>query len=453
MSGRNSSGWRWGRIFLLAAFGGVAALAQAQPGASNIFGKPLSLAGALDMAMARNTAILQAQADMRVNEGIVVQTRSIALPKLNASGGYADQSSGSIEQFPAGFSLQQPSQNWNSSLRLQQSLYEGGRLMAALRAAKLTREASRLNYETTVASALLSVQVAYADALLAAQQIAVQEASVQLLARELEDTRRRFDAGSVPQFNVLRAQVELANAQPRLIRARNAHRIAKNNLANLLGVNLSREVWEDIPMELSDPLQASPFQTPLPDAISKALDKRSELAALRKLHSLRKEDVINAKGGYKPSVQAYAGYQWNSPRYSKDIAKEYDGWNAGAQLSWSLFDGAMTRGKVMEAQARADRARLDVDDAVRRIELQVRSAYSDFIQAREVLDSQQKVVEQAQEALRLAETRFEAGTGTQLDTLGAQTALTEARNTQAQALHDYQTSLAQLNWAMGLPQK
>src|SRR5207247_2405276 len=75
---------------------------------------------------------------------------------------------------------------------------------------------------------------AYHDVLLAEQQIVVQEASVKLLAQELENTTHRFEAGAVPRFDVLRGEVELANARPRLIRARNAHRIAKNNLATLL---------------------------------------------------------------------------------------------------------------------------------------------------------------------------------------------------------------------------
>ena len=64
------------------------------------------------------------------------------------------------------------------------------------------------------------MRVAYYDVLLAAQQIVVQEASVNLLRQELDDQNRRFEAGTVPRFNVLRAEVEVANARPRLIRAK-----------------------------------------------------------------------------------------------------------------------------------------------------------------------------------------------------------------------------------------
>jgi outer membrane protein len=94
--------------------------------------------------------------------------------------------------------------------------------------------------------------VAYYDVLLAAQQITVHEASVNLLQKELEDQQHRLDAGTVPKFNVLRADVAVANERPNLIQARNNYRIAKNNLSNLLGYNLPREILEEVPLNLTD---------------------------------------------------------------------------------------------------------------------------------------------------------------------------------------------------------
>ena len=107
------------------------------------------------------------------------------------------------------------------------------------------------------------------------------------------------------------------------------------------------------------------------------------------------------------------------------------------------------KGKVEQAKALYKKAECDVEDSARRIELEVRTAYSNFIEAKEVLESQKKVVEQAEEALRLANARADAGTGTQLDVLSAQTALTEARSTQVQALRDYAVARARLERAIG----
>ena len=235
------------------------------------------------------------------------------------------------------------------------------------------------------------------------------------------------------------------------IQARNNYRIAKNNLSNLLGYNLPRDIWEDIPLNLTDTLDAAPYEVDLPAAIQQALARRTELVALRKTVELQQLNVVNAKAGYKPTVQVFAGYNWYNAQFTEPVELDHDihGWNAGGQLSWNIFDGMLTRGKVVQARALYEKSKTDVVDAGRQIELEVRTAYSQFIEAREVLESQQKVQEEAEEALREAEARAAAGTGTQLDVLDAQTSLTQARTTEIQALHDYDAARARLERAIG----
>jgi len=439
---------------LLAALVPWAARAQTNPAAgSNIFSQPLSRADAVAIALRQNSALLKGQADLRAAYGVEVQLRAIALPRLTAGGGYNAEEPSLIEQFPLPASLgsyiQFPNQNWNADVKVEQSIYQGGRINSAFRSAKLTRAQALLNYQATLADTLLAVRVAYDDILLAARQIAVNEASVQLLTHELEDARKRFAAGTVPQFDVLRAEVALANERPRLIQAKNDYRISKNNLLNLLAVNLPKTVWEDVPLQLSDTLEARSYEIDLPVALARAAEKRPELAALRKARDLRREDLISAQSAYKPGAELYGGYQWQSLPYENNLGRDLSGWIAGAQVSWSIFDGRLTHGKVMEAKAHYERAQLEVDDSGRQIELEARTAHSNFIESREVLESQKMVQEQAQEALRLAEARLAAGTGTQLDVLDAQTALTQARTTQAQALHDYSVARARLQRALG----
>jgi outer membrane protein TolC len=118
-------------------------------------------------------------------------------------------------------------------------------------------------------------------------------------------------------------------------------------------------------------------------------------------------------------------------------------------MTWNIFDGLLTRGKVIQARALHEKSKTDLADQSRQIELQVRTAYSDFIEAKEVLDSQQTVLAEADEALREARARAEAGTGTQLDVLDAETSLTQARTTNVQALHDYAAARAKLERAIG----
>lgn len=409
--------------------------------------------------MTHNSAILRSQRELEAAHGIVVQTRAIVLPKVKIIGDYQKVDESSIDPIPLSdlqglpgmpsFSLEYADQNWSSQIQLVQSIYEGGRMASAVRSARLTRDQALLNHQTVVADAVLAVRIAHDDVLLAEQNISVQEASVKLLSLELDNTTRRFEAGSVPRFNVLRAEVELANTRPRLIRARNAYRIAKNNLINQLGFHVPQDIWENVPLSLTGKLEAEPYDLELPVALAKALKQRTELAVLNKAVSLRRESVATAKGALLPSLRAVGGYGVRSSSFSRDLTEEVHGWFVGAQLSWDVFDGMLTKGKIEEARARLKQAEIDFDDVSRRIELEVRTAYSNFIEAKELLESQKKVLEQAEEALRLANARYDAGTGTQLDLLGAQTSLTEARTTQVQALHDYSVARARLERSVG----
>lgn len=410
--------------------------------------RPLSLADALNTALQQNAAILEARNDLESTQGIVIQTRAVALPTVAATGQYGDQETSLTQSYPFP-GVTQPNQNWSTGIRITQSIYLGGRMVAAFKAADATQKQAIAEYQTALEDALLNVRVAYYDVLLAAQQVTVHEASVNLLQKELDDQRHRFDAGTVPKFNVLQAEVALANERPNLIQARNSYRISKNNLANLLGYNLPHEVWEDIPLNLIDGFDDAPYSINLPEAIQQALTRRTELEALRRDVQLQNLNIVNAKSGYKPTLSVFAGYDWNSSEFNDNLSDEFNGWNAGAQFSWDIFDGALTRGKVKQAEAQLDKSKTTLSDEARQIELAVRTAYSDFIQARETLDSQKTVQEEAEEALREAKSRAEAGTGTQLDVLNAETSLTQARTTQIQALHDYSTARARFDRAVG----
>lgn len=413
--------------------------------------QPLTLADAIGIALENNYTIRKGRHDLEAAYGVVVQTRAIALPKLRAAGDYA--ATDQTEDFPSFPGVPQINfendQRWSANVRLIQSIYEGGRIKAALRSARLTREQALLQHQAVIAEALLSVRTAYYDVLLGRHQITVQEASIALLEKELVDTRRRFDAGTVPQFNVLRAEVELASAQPRLIRARNTYRIAKNMLVHQLGHSVPTNVWDNLPVELADKLEAEPFEIELPVALGQALHWRPELAALGRAERLRQLEIATAKAGARPSVQLFAGYGSRSSQFRDDLSRDISGWQAGAQVNWDIFDGWLTRGRVQQARALHDRARTEHEDTARQIELEVRIAHSSFTEAREVLESQRKVQEQAEEALRLANSRAAAGSGTQLDVLNAQTALTEARTTQIQAVRDYLVARARLVRAIG----
>ncbi len=415
--------------------------------------QPLTLDQALEFALSHNVTLRKGRQDLEEAQGLAIQQRAARLPRLATTGGYQQLDESRIEKVQ--FSAAQPAtpflnnQSWNANLVVTQPIYAGGKYNSMARSSRLTREAALALYQALVANTLLEVRTAYSDVLLAVEQIVVQEASKKLLERELETARRSLEAGIVPKFNVLRAEVELANALPPLIRARNQERIFRNTLALLLGCDIPADSGVDIPLRTADSLKAEPFEVSVGAALNAAWVHRPEIKAAQSASQLRHEEVLQTRADLLPSVSGIAGYGVQNRNFVRDLDRTLDGWTVGVQANWLLFDFGQTQAKVNMARAREERARLEVEDVRRRIELEVRTAFSLFLESKEVLLSQTRVIEQAEEAVRLVTARADAGSSTQLEVLSAQTALKLSRTQYSQALRDYTVARAKLERAMG----
>ena len=440
-------------LIVSAAWPTHAALTNATP-------ESLKLQDCIDLALRQNPTILKAREEIRRNQGVVVEVRAQAVPQITASGSYEGIDRHAIDAFPfpaTGVTNSNPNtlfknqeQPWTAVVQISQLVYAGGRVSAALRAAKLSDQIAALGFQSAVADTILDVRKDFYQILLDVALVDVREQSVKLLEEQLHDAQSRFDVGSVPRFNVLRAEVELENAKPPLIRAQNDLRISKESLVKLLAIDAPNQTNAFTPISFEGKLVYEHRAWELPTALEQALQRRPELLSAERHVSVAKANVQVASSGYKPQASVFGNYGWHDYTFANDPGDTREGWTLGANLNWALFDGMLTRGKVTEARAQLQEANLDYADTRRQVELEVRQAYSDYLQTLELIEAQKKTVEEAEESLRLAEARFRAGTGTQLDVLSAQTALTEARSNEIQALHDYNVAIATLERVTGM---
>ena len=410
----------------------------------------LTLTDCLNLALKQNPVLLKAQAELRRSHGLIVETRAAALPQLTASGQYTRVDRDSIESFPGSTGPHKnQEQPWSAKIEVSQLIYSGGKVNAALRAAKLTDQIALLTYNRAVADTVLQVRKAFYDILIAQAQVTVREQSVTLLTQQLTDNRHRFEAGTVPKFNVLRAEVELANARPPLIRAQSNLRLARETLVKLLAIDSAPRQNNFTTLRFTGDLKTEPRQFPLDEALQHAIAQRPELQQAAKQVAIAGESLRVAKAGYQPTLFVFANYGIRNTTFGEEVDQTLHGWQVGVAGTWAIFDGFQTRGRVTQALAQQTQAEIDLADTRRTIELEVRQACSDHLQSLELLEAQKKTVEQAEESLRLADARFHAGTGTQLDVLSAQTALTEARSNEIQAYYDYNVADAALERATG----
>lgn len=402
----------------------------------------LSLDQALRYALENNFAIRQARELLLEQEGLIVEVRAAVLPGVTASANYGVEDKDFTR--PAN-----NAQSWGAGIHVRQLLYQGGGVTAALDAARTTREAAALRIRAVVEDVLLEVRTRFADVLLARERIEVQEQGVALLREQLQNVKNRYDAGSVSQFEVLTAEVALANAQPGLISARNAFRIAIDELRRVIGYRgEAGENLQKIP-EFEGELQREAASYDLESALAAAKARRPELLRLEQLRRANESGVKAARAGYLPEVALTAGYEGRRLSGSNRFSDTIDGWTAGVSADWAIFDGARTRGQVAQARARLNQARLALSEQTLSIEVEVRRALSALQEADELAEAAAKVVEQASEALRLADVRYKNGAATQLDVLQARVALTEASLNRLSAYYSHTVALATARRAIG----
>lgn len=431
------------RLALVAVAGSALTLAAvAAPNPEQAVPDQLDLPQALRFALDNNFAIRQARERVNQAEGGVTAAQAGRLPTASVEAAYS-RTSDRIKTTPA-------DQLWQASVGVNQALYAGGAVTAGVTSARAQREAANFELQAVTNGVLAGVRSAFYNVLQTQQTIKVREEALRLLEEELKNAKNRYEAGAGAQFDVLRAEVALANGRPPLIRARNDHRIAIEELRQVLGFTTKNEPNLVKVPDFVGELAFVEEKFELRAALEAARANRPELKALAQGVTAAEAGVTAAKAGRRPTVGARAAWEVSRNPYASGFSSNMDGWTVGVTSSWAIWDGNATAGKVRAARSGAELAKLSLEERELAIDVEVRRAFASWQDSNELVASSNKVVEQAKEALRLSRARFEVGAATQLDVLQAQVALTEAGNNQVQALFAHNLAVVELRRAMGL---
>ncbi|HYY13916.1 MAG TPA: TolC family protein [Chthoniobacterales bacterium] len=425
-------------------------------------------------ALKQNPSILNAKQEIERSKGVILQIGAEALPRvapqaqlqwtspgLNRTGFSSGTTTGTTPGATPGIvsgSAAAPSPT-PSSASLTDTSYAiritGTQLVfnystfRSIRGTFFQRDNAYFAFRDIVDQVIATTKTQFYQIILNKALIDVQEESVRLLESQLKDQQNRFEAGTVPRFNVLQAQVALSNQIPNLIAARNNYRISQLQLAKTLGLDFNPRRGENPPLEVEGEMQYIAQPLGLTDAIELGKQRRPLLKRQRAAVLNQIEQVHVALGGFLPNFGAVGGYEIFSSPTTTSFEDASKGWLFGLQGSWAIWDSGATYGSYKQQRALLSEAEITYDDDVRQVELEVQQAYSNLQQNRELIQATEKTVEQAQEALRLAKARLDAGAGTQLDVLNAQVQLTQAESTRLQALFGYDSSLAEFNRVTG----
>lgn len=408
-----------------------------------------TLEQAILTALQQNPDILRARQEIERTKGLYIQTRAAILPQINANANFQDVDphitnvSGPSDLGTVGFATSAGAErSYTLSITATQVVFAGGRIVSQINSADFQRDASYYGFRNAIDQIVSTVRQQFYQVLLNRALIGVQEESVSLLQSQLQDQQNRFEAGTVPRFNVLQAQVALSNQYPQLITARNNYRISQLQMAKTLGLDFDPARGAGAPLEAVGELRYYPVSMSINRAIAVAKENRPFLKQQKANVLSNRAQVSVARSTYFPQINVSAGDEYRSSPFTDNIRAARGGFILGATGTWAIWDWGATYGAVKQAKAVLDESKIALDDDVRQVELEVQQTYSNIIQGRELIQSQEKNVEQASEALRLAQARLDAGAGTQLEVLDARVQLTTARSTQLQALFTYNAAVA-----------
>jgi outer membrane protein len=330
----------------------------------------------------------------------------------------------------------QPSDTFLAQVQLSQLLFDFGKTLAATQVARKLAEVSAEGVELQRQLIALTVKEAYTNILLAQRLIRVQEQALERAELNLSSAKGFVDVGTQPLSTAVRAEVDVANARVDLINARNALKIARVSLNTAMAVDASTQT------EITDNLEYEPTTMDRAALRAEALRQSPEYRQARLLSSTAEARVQAATRNFLPNITGTGAYGGTQLELNPN-------WSLGLAFTWNIFDGGNLIAAYDEAKANLGAANARVKVAELTLIQNLEQAEIAVEAAQERIQAARVLIASSQENFRLAQGRFDVGVGTILELTDAQLALTQASNTEAQALADYRIALAQLDRAAG----
>lgn len=371
---------------------------------------------------------------------------SISLNHSTGRGGYADNTryftydnlGNRIPQYDKSIG-----NSHSNSITASLPIFTGGELQGQIGQAKANYRSMLSAEEQAYNEMKETATTGYFNMLNATNMKALRQESVDRLQAHLDNVVAQYNVGIVARADVLRSEVELANAQQNYITASNEYDVAEATLNNIIGTPLNTT------LKLKDSLQYVPYDNDMAYCLAYSEQHRPELKQAEYGVDAAEAALVVARSGHMPKIYANASDNWggNGSNWPGD---DDENWSVGVTASINVFDSGVTWSKIhaaQEALVQAKESQRQIKDAV---ELEVRTDYLSMREAEKRISTAQVAVASAEEDYHIAVVRYQAGVGTNIDVMDAQEALTQAKTNYYQALYNYNTSKAALNTSMGV---
>ncbi len=357
---------------------------------------------------------------------------------------------GAFSDLPFG----QPNQ-WSFGLSLSQNLFAGGRILAQNRIAAANRRNAETELTAQQAQLVLDVTTAYYDAVLGDRLVTIAEASLDQAERTLKDVRLARQVGTLPEFDLLRAEVSRDNQRPAVIQRRTSRDLSYLRLAQILNLPLDQPLvltttlgdTTAVPAPPGVPSVAEAQETP-----DTAVDNRAPVRQAAENVRASQGQLAVARSQTLPSIVLSSQYaKLNFPEDPFPSGRFLTDWTVGVSLQLPLFTGGRLSGDRMVARAGIDQARLRLRQVEEQARLDARNTIATADEAEARWSATTGTVRQAQRAYQIAEIRYREGISTQTELSDSRLQLQEAQANRAQAARDLQIARVRLALIKDLP--
>lgn len=412
-------------------------------------GKPLTLAAAVDSALRQNYLIQLQAVQVSLARAALARAEAGIQPTVGFSGSYAQTWSstttppitGTVGGVP--FSIPAPTPTnpvYNFGLTLTYPLYSGNALQDSITIARAGVRAAEASLTATVAQVILQVRQAYYGVQLAQGQISAAQRALDAARENVRVTDARVRVGTSPRFDLLQAQVQLAQSEQSLTQGKANAVLTQQTLDTVINVPLTSTIAPATPLGLPEPPQN------LERLVQTALRTRAELAAARANVEAARVNIDLAEAGLRPRITISGGPSAQTGDPTQRAPVNYSG---TVTLTLAILDGGLTQANVESARQQLSQAQVQEAQLRQSVEQQVRTSYLNLQNAAETLRSAEAQLTAAREALRIANVRFQAGVGTQLEVVTAVQSQATADQAVVQAQFNYNLALAQIDQAVG----
>lgn len=407
----------------------------------------ITLQQALELAQRNNRTLEAAKLTLERNQSALQEAFAAEFPTLGVAATFSRDESAS-QRLRNSASADNPfftptniiSQTFNGALQANYDLFTAGLRPAQIRQAEQQVRFQQLEVERLSEQLRLDVSNAYYAVQEADAQVNIFQDAVRAASQSLRDAQLLEQAGLGTRFDVLQAEVDLASSQQELTRALSQQRVSRREIAQLLSVPQTADLAAADPIEV-----AGQWPLSLEQSIVLAYKNRAELEQQLVQRDIGEQQRRIALAAIRPQAGLSASY--NVLGILSDDQGPAGGLSLGATLRWNFFDGGAARSRAEQASKNIAIAETRFADQRNQVRLEVEQSFFALNANAQNIETATIALQRAEESLRLARLRFQAGVGTQTDVLNQQTALTRARFNQLSAILEYNRALATLQRA------